>query len=108
SKKGIWQNGYTMAERHTASRSAANCLPGTHVFIFMSYDIVFHSLATVAYLLLSLLIWRPLLAGREATGSGAGSRGLLALVLVLHGVAVHLSMLHEDSLRLTWSVGLSL
>ena len=74
----------------------------------MSYDIVFHSLATVAYLLLSLLIWRPLLAGRESTGSGAGSRGLLALVLVLHGVAVHLSMLHEDSLRLTWSVGLSL
>ncbi len=74
----------------------------------MSNDIVFHSLATVAYLLLSLLIWRPLLAGQSPALSAGASRFLLALVLVVHGVAVHLAMLHEDSLRLSWSVGLSL
>ncbi len=74
----------------------------------MSYDIVFHSLATVAYLLLSLLIWRPLLAGNSPALTVGSSRWLLALVLIVHGVAVHMAMLQEHSLRLSWSVGLSL
>ncbi len=74
----------------------------------MSYDIVFHSLATVAYLLLSLLIWRPLLGSNGPTLAAGTSRWLLAAVIIVHGVAVHMAMLHESSLRLSWSVGLSL
>lgn len=74
----------------------------------MSADIVLHSLAALAYLLLSLSIWRPIVQQKTINQTGSVRSVCLFATLVLHGIAVHWAIVHADHIRLNWSLGLSI
>jgi len=74
----------------------------------MSADIVLHSLAALAYLLLSLSIWRPIVQQKTITPTGSVRSVCVFSTLVLHGIAVHWAIVHTDHIQLNWSLGLSI
>lgn len=73
----------------------------------MSAGIVFHLLATLAYAVLAISLWRPLSKGGAQIVAGQVRRVCLAGALVLHGVALAQSILLENSLHLGWALALS-
>jgi ABC-type uncharacterized transport system permease subunit len=74
----------------------------------MSSGIVFHSLAAIAYAILALALWRPLLQGNTSTPQ-AGKIGRVCLLgaIVLHGIGLQQSIMLEHSLHLGWALALS-
>ena len=73
----------------------------------MSAGIVFHSLAALAYAILAISLWRPLTLGGAQAHAGKVGRICLLSAIVLHGIALHQSILLDNSLRLSWALGMS-
>ncbi len=73
----------------------------------MSAGIVFHLLATLAYAVLAISLWRPLSKGGSQIVAGKVRRVCLASALVLHGIALAQSILLPNSLHLGWALALS-
>lgn len=73
----------------------------------MSAGIVFHLLATLAYAVLAISLWRPLSKGGAQVATGKIRRVCLASAIVLHGVALSLTILPGHSLHLSWALALS-
>ena len=73
----------------------------------MSALIVFHSLAALAYSLLAVVLWRRFATRQPTVQVGQLARiGLLATI-VLHGFALHQSILLDQRLQLSWALALS-
>jgi ABC-type uncharacterized transport system permease subunit len=73
----------------------------------MSSGIIFHAVAALAYALLAGSMWV-----RLARGGGVQQTGLIARIgllgaLVLHGYALHQSMLVNDTLFIGWALAMS-
>lgn len=73
----------------------------------MSYGIVFHSLAAVAYAALALGLFRSLSSDSPSVNSGSLARAGLLFVIILHGMALWHTVLQEGNLRLGWALALS-
>ena len=73
----------------------------------MSSGIVFHSLAALAYSVLALVLWHALSAGRPILHVGRAVRFGVLVAIVLHGLALHQSILRDSHLQLGWSLALS-
>jgi len=74
----------------------------------MSAGIVFHSLATLAYGLLAILLWRPLKHSEAQTRLGTAKRIGLLGALILHGAGLYMAILQSsDHLYLGWALALS-
>ena len=73
----------------------------------MSAGIVFHLLATLAYAVLAISLWRPLSKGGSQVTTGKVRRVCLAGAIVLHGIALNQAILPEHSLHLGWALALS-
>lgn len=73
----------------------------------MSAGIVFHLLATLAYAVLAVSLWRPLSKGGSQVVAGKVRRVCLAGALLLHGIALAQSILLPNSLHLGWALALS-
>lgn len=73
----------------------------------MSSDIVLHYLAALGYLGLGLVIWSTLFKHGEINKYKPWfSVSLLGLIIV-HGLAIHMTMLHDDHIKINWSLGLT-
>jgi len=67
----------------------------------MSAGIVFHSGAAIAYAILAIALWRPVLAEGGEVSTGPKGRLLLLVAIVLHGLALREAILGGgDSLHL--------
>ena len=73
----------------------------------MSYGIVFHSLAAVAYAALAFGLFRALSSDAPIVKSGSLARAGLLFAIILHGIALRYMVLQEDNLRLGWALALS-
>ena len=73
----------------------------------MSFGIVFHSLAALAYAVLGIGLCRSLAADPPIVKTGHLARIGLLLVIVLHGIALREMVLQDGNLRLGWSLALS-
>jgi len=73
----------------------------------MSYGIVFHSLAALAYAALGFGLWRSMSSEPPTIQAGRFARLGLLLAIILHGVALQETMLHDGHLRVSWSLALS-
>ena len=73
----------------------------------MSYGIVFHSLAALAYAALGLGLWRSLSSESPTVQAGRFLRLGLLLAIILHGIALRDSMLLDGHLQVSWSLALS-
>ncbi|RTZ40615.1 hypothetical protein EKL30_15915 [Candidimonas sp. SYP-B2681] len=73
----------------------------------MSAGIVFHLLATLAYAVLAISLWRPLSKGGAQVSTGKVRRVCLAGAIVLHGAALAQAILPQHSLHLNWALALS-
>jgi ABC-type uncharacterized transport system permease subunit len=73
----------------------------------MSPPIVFHSLAALAYSLLALALWRGFAARQPNVQVGQLARVGLFAAIVLHGYALHQSILFDQRLQLSWALALS-
>lgn len=73
----------------------------------MSAGIVFHSLAAIAYAILAVALWRPLLSGGANAKAGTIGRVCLLGAIVLHGVGLYQSILAYNDLRLGLSSAIS-
>ena len=72
----------------------------------MDMGIVLHAVAAVGYAVLAVFAWRAVSTHPEAR-VGAAERIGLALVIVVHGIAVQQSMLGDGDLRLGFALGVS-
>jgi ABC-type uncharacterized transport system permease subunit len=73
----------------------------------MATGIVFHLLAALAYAVLAFSLWRPLAQGGQKVSAGKIRHTCLAATIVLHGIALYLSILPSQSLHLGWALALS-
>ncbi|MEO6984318.1 MAG: cytochrome c biogenesis protein CcsA [Paralcaligenes sp.] len=73
----------------------------------MSAGIVFHSLAALAYAILAVSLWRPLIRGGAQAYAGKVGRICLLSAIILHGIGLQQSILLPHSLHLGWALGLS-
>lgn len=73
----------------------------------MSYGIVFHSLAALAYAVLGLGLWRSLSSESPTIQAGRFARLGLFLAIILHGFALRETVLQGGYLRIGWSLALS-
>lgn len=73
----------------------------------MSTDIVFHSLAALAYAILGVALWRPLIKNGPQAKTGNVQRICLLGAIILHGIAVEQGVLHGGHLHLGWALALS-
>ncbi len=73
----------------------------------MSAGIVFHLLATLAYAVLAISLWRPLSKGGSQVSTGKVRRVCLAGAIVLHGAGLAQTILPQHSLHLNWALALS-
>ncbi|MDO9024186.1 cytochrome c biogenesis protein CcsA [Zwartia sp.] len=73
----------------------------------MSYGIVFHSLAALAYAALGFGLWRSMSSESPTIQAGRFARLGLLLAIILHGIALRETMLHDGHLRVSWSLALS-
>ncbi|MGE8589890.1 MAG: hypothetical protein ACN6OD_10915, partial [Alcaligenes sp.] len=58
----------------------------------MSASIVFHLLAALAYIVLSISLWRPLTQGSARTALNAPSRIALLCAIIVHGAGLLLTI----------------
>ncbi len=73
----------------------------------MSYGIVFHSLAAVAYAALAFRLFRSLSSDSPIVKSGRLARAGLLFAIILHGFALRHMVLQQDNLSLGWALALS-
>jgi ABC-type uncharacterized transport system permease subunit len=73
----------------------------------MSYGIVFHSFAAVAYAALALGLFRSLSSDPPIVKAGNLARIGLLFAIILHGVALRDTVLFEGNLRVGWALALS-
>lgn len=73
----------------------------------MSSGIVFHLLAALAYALLGVSVWRPLLQNKPHARAGRIRHLCLAGAIALHGAGVYQAILPAHSLYLGWALALS-
>ncbi len=73
----------------------------------MSVSIVFHSLAALAYAVLGFGLYRSLSSEPVIVKAGHLARTGLLVAIILHGIALQNTVLHEGNLRLGWSLALS-
>ena len=73
----------------------------------MSTGIVFHSLAALSYAILALILWRALSKGQSVVQIGQSVRLGVLGALILHGIALHQSILLEKHLHLSWAPAFS-
>jgi len=73
----------------------------------MSSPIVFHSLAALAYSLLALALWRGFASRQPTVQVGQLARVGLFAAIMLHGYALHQSILLDQRLQLSWALALS-
>jgi len=73
----------------------------------MSYGIVFHSLAALAYAVLGLGLWRSLSSESPTIQAGRFARLGLFVAIILHGIALQNALLQDGHLRVSWSLALS-
>lgn len=73
----------------------------------MSFGIVFHSLAALAYAVLGIGLCRSLAADLPIVKTGHLARIGLLLAIVLHGIALRDMVLQDGNLRVGWSLALS-
>lgn len=70
--------------------------------------IVFHSLAALAYAVLAIWLWLPLLNGKANVCTGKVRHVCLAGAIILQGVGLVLTMkLHQHGLVLSWALAFS-
>jgi ABC-type uncharacterized transport system permease subunit len=74
----------------------------------MSADIVFHSLAALAYVVLGVTLWRPLIQNGPQGKLGTAGRLALLGAIILHGIGLAIAILHGGHLHLGWAIALSL
>lgn len=74
----------------------------------MIADILLHLLAGLIYLGIGLSLWLPLYKQQLVMPATGWRRYLLLLAITIHGVAIHIAMLHHEYIQLSWSAGLSL
>jgi ABC-type uncharacterized transport system permease subunit len=73
----------------------------------MSYGIVFHSLAALAYAALGIGLFRSLASASPIVQSGSLARVGLLFAIVLHGIALRDTVLQDGNLRVGWALALS-
>ncbi|HRL20972.1 cytochrome C assembly family protein [Alcaligenes sp. SDU_A2] len=73
----------------------------------MSASIVFHLLAALAYIVLSISLWRPLTQGSARTVLDAPSRIALLCAIIVHGAGLLLTIVLPHGLHLSWALALS-
>uniref|UniRef100_A0A1I7Y4D3 Cytochrom_C_asm domain-containing protein n=1 Tax=Steinernema glaseri TaxID=37863 RepID=A0A1I7Y4D3_9BILA len=73
----------------------------------MSASIVFHLLAALAYIVLSISLWRPLTRGSTRTVLNAPSRVALLCAIIVHGAGLLLTIVLPQGLHLSWALALS-
>ena len=73
----------------------------------MSVSIVFHLLAALAYAVLGLALWRPIVQTRDVRPSGALGRSCLLGAIALHGVGLGAAVIVPEGLHLGWALALS-
>lgn len=73
----------------------------------MSSDIVLHYLVALGYLGLGTIIWWALYKHVEINKYKPWFTVSLLLLIIFHGVGIHMTMLHESHITINWSLGLS-
>ena len=73
----------------------------------MSSDIVLHYLTALGYLGLGTVIWSALYKHVEINKYKPWYSISLLFLIIIHGVAIHMTMLHENHITINWSLGLS-
>ncbi|AWG35871.1 cytochrome C assembly family protein [Alcaligenes aquatilis] len=73
----------------------------------MSASIVFHLLAALAYIVLSISLWRPLTRGSTRTVLNGPSRVALLCAIIVHGAGLLLTIVLPQGLHLSWALALS-
>lgn len=73
----------------------------------MSSDIVLHYLAALGYLGLGTAIWCVLLKKGEINQYKPWLSIALLSLIIIHGIAIHMTMLQGEHLKINWSLGLS-
>ena len=73
----------------------------------MSSDIVLHYLTALGYLGLGTVIWSALYKHVEINKYKPWLSISLLILIVFHGTAIHMTMLHDDHIKINWSLGLT-
>ena len=73
----------------------------------MSASIVFHLLAALAYIVLAILLWRPITQGSQRPVLSGPSRIALLVAIVIHGAALLLTIILPQGLHIGWASALS-
>lgn len=73
----------------------------------MSASIVFHLLAPLAYIVLAIVLWRPITRGSQQPVLSGTCRIALLAAIVLHGAGLLLTIILPQGLHLGWALALS-
>ncbi|MCQ9617420.1 cytochrome c biogenesis protein CcsA [Paenalcaligenes niemegkensis] len=73
----------------------------------MSASIVFHLLAALAYIVLTIMLWRPITQGSQQPVLSGPSRIALLAAIVVHGAGLLLTIILPQGLHLGWALALS-
>ena len=73
----------------------------------MSASIVFHLLAALAYIVLAILLWRPITQGTQQAVLSGSSRIALLAAIVVHGAGLLLAIILPQGLHIGWASALS-
>ncbi len=84
---------------------ARPCAPDTDRT--MSVSIVFHLLAALAYAVLGIALWRPIVRANDVRPTGAIGRSCLLGAIALHGIGLAAAVIVPTGLHLSWALALS-
>ncbi|MCX5591115.1 cytochrome C assembly family protein [Alcaligenes endophyticus] len=73
----------------------------------MSASIVFHLLAALAYIVLSISLWRPIKQGSTQPVLNRTSRVALLAAIIMHGAGLALTIIMPNGLHLGWALAFS-
>jgi ABC-type uncharacterized transport system permease subunit len=73
----------------------------------MSVSIVFHLLAALAYAVLGIALWRPIVRAHPVPAASVIGRGCLLGAIALHGIGLAAAVIAPSGLRLGWVLALS-
>ncbi len=73
----------------------------------MSVSIVFHLLAALAYAVLGLALWRPIVRAKPVRTTGTIGRSCLLGAIALHGIGLVSAVIVPTGLQLGWVLALS-
>ncbi len=73
----------------------------------MSASIVFHLLAALVYIALSISLWRPITQGSSKPALDRTSRVALLAAIIMHGAGLMLTIIMPHGLHLGWALAFS-